>query len=53
MTEKITAHPLITVIDREITDIPENETVIIATGPLTSGGLAESIRKSAGIISAF
>lgn len=48
VTEKITAHPLITVIDREITDIPENETVIIATGPLTSGGLAESIRKKCG-----
>lgn len=48
VTEKITDHPLITLIDREVTDIPENETVIIATGPLTSSELAESIRKKCG-----
>lgn len=42
VTEKITSHPLITVKSGEVEDIPEGN-VIIATGPLTSGGLAESI----------
>lgn len=47
VTEKIMSHPKITVIEEEITEIPE-ENVIIATGPLTSGGLAESISKLCG-----
>ena len=42
VTEKICAHPLITVIRREQTEIPEG-TVIIATGPLTAGAFAEAI----------
>ncbi|MGN0594343.1 MAG: methylenetetrahydrofolate--tRNA-(uracil(54)-C(5))-methyltransferase (FADH(2)-oxidizing) TrmFO [Hominimerdicola sp.] len=47
ITEKIMSHPKITVIEEEITEIPEGN-VIIATGPLTSGGLAESIGKLCG-----
>lgn len=47
VTEKITSHPLITVMQGEVQDIPEGN-VIIATGPLTSGGLAESIEKLCG-----
>lgn len=43
VTEKIRACGNIEVISREQTDIPEGE-VIIATGPLTSGALAEKIR---------
>ena len=42
VTEKIRSHPNITVISREITQIPEGP-VIIATGPLTSDALSEAI----------
>lgn len=47
VTEKIMTNPLITVVEKEITDIPDGD-VIIATGPLTRGGLAESIREKCG-----
>ena len=42
VTEKIRANPLITVIRGEVTQVPEGP-VIIATGPLTSDALSESI----------
>ncbi len=42
VTEKIRSHPNITVIDGEVTQVPEGP-VIIATGPLTSDALSESI----------
>ncbi len=42
VTDKITTHPLITVIHREQAAIPDG-TVIIASGPLTDGALAEAI----------
>ena len=42
VTEKIKNHPNITVIDGEVTEIPEGP-VIVATGPLTSDALSESI----------
>lgn len=48
VTEKIMSNPLIKVIDKEVEEIPEDSIVIIATGPLTAGGLAESIRKKCG-----
>lgn len=48
VTEKIISHPLIRVIECEVGEIPEDGVVIIATGPLTSGGLADSIRKKCG-----
>lgn len=48
ITEKIMSNPLIKVIDKEVEEIPEDGIVIIATGPLTAGGLAESIRKKCG-----
>lgn len=47
VTEKIVNHPLIHVVDEEITEIPDGD-VIIATGPLTADGLAESIREKCG-----
>ena len=47
ITDKIKSHPLITIIEQEVTEIPEG-TVIIATGPLTSDGLADTIHKLAG-----
>lgn len=42
ITEKINAHPNITVISEEVTEIPDGY-VIIATGPLTSDALSKSI----------
>ncbi|MEG1981100.1 MAG: methylenetetrahydrofolate--tRNA-(uracil(54)-C(5))-methyltransferase (FADH(2)-oxidizing) TrmFO [Clostridia bacterium] len=45
VTNKIKAFENITVCDKEITEIPQGEKVIIATGPLTSDGLSESIAK--------
>jgi methylenetetrahydrofolate--tRNA-(uracil-5-)-methyltransferase len=48
VTEKITGHPLIEIIRQEITDMPENEISIIATGPLTSNDLAVNLQKLTG-----
>lgn len=48
VTEAIRAHPLITVCEgEEVTGVPEGPAVV-ATGPLTSGALAESIRRLCG-----
>ncbi len=47
VTGKIKNHPLIEVIAEEVTDIPGG-IVIIATGPLTSGALAEKISQLCG-----
>ena len=47
VTERIRNNEHITVIEEEVTEIPEGN-VIIATGPLTSDGLAESIGKICG-----
>jgi len=45
VTDKIKAHKNIQVINEELVDIPEDEYVIIASGPLTSDKLSESIMK--------
>lgn len=42
VTEKIRSNPLIEVVPGEVTELPEG-TVIIATGPLTQGAMAEVI----------
>ena len=42
VTEEIRNHPNITVVEGEVTEIPEGE-VVIASGPLTSDALAEKI----------
>ena len=42
VTEKLKSHPNITIISREITEVPEGP-VIIATGPLTSDALSKAI----------
>lgn len=47
ITEKIRSHPLIKVTEVEVTEIPDGY-VIIATGPLTSDALSESINKLVG-----
>nr|HPR82189.1 FADH(2)-oxidizing methylenetetrahydrofolate--tRNA-(uracil(54)-C(5))-methyltransferase TrmFO [Enterococcus sp.] len=43
ITKRVKDHPLVTVVEEEITDIPEGIT-IIATGPLTSAPLAQAIK---------
>ena len=45
----IRQHPLITVIPEEVTEIPAEGTLIIATGPLTSDGLSETIARMQGL----
>jgi len=47
VTEKIRSHPLITTREGELTEIPEGN-VIIATGPLTSEGMAAAIQDYCG-----
>lgn len=47
VTEKILSHPNIEICSGEVTEIPEGN-VIIASGPLTSDALAESIKKISG-----
>ncbi len=44
VTEKIRSHPHITVVEEEVTEVPQGP-VIIATGPLTSDALSEAIGK--------
>ena len=45
VTEKIRSNPLITAVDAEVTEIPSDGIRIIASGPLTSEPLADSIVK--------
>lgn len=47
VTEKIHSHPNIEICSGEVTEIPDGN-VIIASGPLTSDALAESIKKISG-----
>ncbi|MBR3999965.1 MAG: methylenetetrahydrofolate--tRNA-(uracil(54)-C(5))-methyltransferase (FADH(2)-oxidizing) TrmFO [Clostridia bacterium] len=48
VTEKIRSVPNIEVIEREMTDIPEDQITVIATGPLTSDALAGKIQQMIG-----
>ncbi|GGH47929.1 methylenetetrahydrofolate--tRNA-(uracil(54)-C(5))-methyltransferase (FADH(2)-oxidizing) TrmFO [Frigidibacter albus] len=48
VTARLRAHPLVRVEPGEITALPEDGHWIIATGPLTSGTLAEAIRAETG-----
>ena len=48
VTRHLCAHPLIEVETGEITALPERGHWIVATGPLTSGTLAEAIRAETG-----
>lgn len=47
VTEVIRNHPMIEIINEEVTEIPEGITVI-ATGPLTSPALAEKVKEVTG-----
>ena len=44
ITERVRSHPLITVVEGEVTQLPTEGEVIVASGPLTSDALAEAIR---------
>ena len=43
VTEALRSHPNVEVIEQEVTDFPDGDEVIIASGPLTSDALADRI----------
>ncbi|MFA9558095.1 FADH(2)-oxidizing methylenetetrahydrofolate--tRNA-(uracil(54)-C(5))-methyltransferase TrmFO [Evansella sp. AB-rgal1] len=47
VTERVKNHPLVTVLEEEVTAIPEGPTVI-STGPLTSEALSNELKKLTG-----
>lgn len=49
ITEKIKNHPNIEVIEKEVTEVEEGRITVIATGPLTSEGMAEYISNNIGM----
>ncbi len=49
ITRRIHAHPLIEVVHERVDRIPEARPLVIATGPLTSGGLADDIAAAVGV----
>ncbi|MDO5783631.1 MAG: methylenetetrahydrofolate--tRNA-(uracil(54)-C(5))-methyltransferase (FADH(2)-oxidizing) TrmFO [Eubacteriales bacterium] len=48
VTQKVKSHPNITVCEGEVTHIPDEGEVIVATGPLTSDALFEDIKGKLG-----
>ncbi len=48
ITEIIESHPNIEVIREEVKEVPRDEIVIVASGPLTSDALSENIKKLVG-----
>jgi methylenetetrahydrofolate--tRNA-(uracil-5-)-methyltransferase len=48
VTRRIEAHPRIEVIHQVVDRIPDERPLVIATGPLTSGGLADDIARVVG-----
>lgn len=48
MTERIDSHPRIEVVNERVDRIPDVRPVVIATGPLTSGGLADDLAAAVG-----
>ncbi len=48
ITDKIRSHPLITVEEGEITELPAEGVTVVASGPLTSDALASHIRERLG-----
>ena len=48
ITDKIKNHPNITVINQEVTDLNFDTVTVVASGPLTSEALADSISKMTG-----
>jgi methylenetetrahydrofolate--tRNA-(uracil-5-)-methyltransferase len=48
ITRRIEEHPLIEVVHEVVDRIPEERPVVLATGPLTSGGLADDLAAAVG-----
>ncbi|MGB5265664.1 MAG: methylenetetrahydrofolate--tRNA-(uracil(54)-C(5))-methyltransferase (FADH(2)-oxidizing) TrmFO, partial [Polyangiales bacterium] len=48
ITRRVGAHPLIEVVHEVVDRIPDVRPVVIATGPLTAGGLADDIASAVG-----
>lgn len=48
ITNKIKSNPNITVINKTVRELPDNGICIVATGPLTEGGLSENIASVCG-----
>ena len=48
ITEKIKSHPLITVYDEEVSEIDNDCITVVATGPLTSESMADTISEITG-----
>ena len=44
ITEKIRSHPLITVVEAEVTELPTEGITVVATGPLTSDPFADWLK---------
>lgn len=53
VTDSIKGHPLIEVINEEVTSLHDDNITIIATGPLTSDALAKEISKMLGLDSLY
>ena len=49
LTRTLASHPLIDFRREEVTEIPQDEVVVIATGPLTSPALTEDLQKITGL----
>ncbi|MWP37649.1 methylenetetrahydrofolate--tRNA-(uracil(54)-C(5))-methyltransferase (FADH(2)-oxidizing) TrmFO [Rhodobacter sphaeroides] len=48
VTARLRAHPLISVVEQEVAELPSSGNWIVATGPLTSSALADSLRALTG-----
>ena len=44
ITDKIRSHPLITVVEEEVTELPASGITVVATGPLTSDAFADWLK---------
>ena len=49
LTQTLANHPLIDFRREEVTEIPQDEVVVLATGPLTSPALTEDLQKITGL----
>ncbi len=48
VTKALASHPLVEIVREEVPELPADGIVVVATGPLTSPSLSESIRKFTG-----
>ncbi len=46
ITEKLRNHPLITVVEEEVTELPAEGITVVATGPLTSDAFADWLKEN-------